>query len=590
MVALAVQGERVNETLSDGFKAFEGAVVDQGREVAQALAARGGHIAKELADHLQLFERSLLRDGGALTERIDEHAQNLSERIGESLGAVDDVISGARLRRRREIDRAGTQCDDARRRDGRAPRVGVGASRHASRRRLAPDRREHRRTTSGYRRDDHDARRRAGRTPRVGVGDPRHASRRRLAPDRREHRRTTSGYRRDDHDARRRAGRTPRVGVGDSRHASRRRLAPDRREHRRTTSGYRRDDRDARRRDGRAPRVGVGRLTARLEDASRHISQNVGGHLGALEQTITRRGEALVERLASSRKISRRASTTPRAISARTSADSFRRSRSRSRGAAKRWWSVSPRSRRLWPRVSTTPRAISARTSANIFTPSGRRSRGAAKRWWSASPPSSEQIASRLGDNSRHFGEELDGKLRVIEETIVERGGRLVETLDAQGVAASRRLGETADKISTEVVRGIAVDRRRHRQQGRRAGRQARRSRDEHRQRARRENRRLRKYVELAPAGDRRPDRLAGRPSRRGARGRREEASRHAGQARHRRGARLQRGRADDDGRAGGQDQGDRRNPGLAARASLRPRSTAGRGRWTRRCSAAPAR
>ena len=55
VVALAVQGERVNETLSDGFKAFEGAVVDQGKEVARTLAARGDHIARELADHLHLF-------------------------------------------------------------------------------------------------------------------------------------------------------------------------------------------------------------------------------------------------------------------------------------------------------------------------------------------------------------------------------------------------------------------------------------------------------------------------------------------------------------------------------------------------------
>ena len=71
VVAIAVQGERVNETLSDRLKAFEDTVLEQSRDAALTLSARGEQIAKGLGDHLQLFERSMLRDGGALTDRID---------------------------------------------------------------------------------------------------------------------------------------------------------------------------------------------------------------------------------------------------------------------------------------------------------------------------------------------------------------------------------------------------------------------------------------------------------------------------------------------------------------------------------------
>ena len=94
IVALATQGERLNEMLGERLATLESSLLQQGGEVAASLAEQGAKVTTTLGDQLSQFEIALARDGGAIAERISESTSRLIEKVGEQISGVETVIGG----------------------------------------------------------------------------------------------------------------------------------------------------------------------------------------------------------------------------------------------------------------------------------------------------------------------------------------------------------------------------------------------------------------------------------------------------------------------------------------------------------------
>jgi hypothetical protein len=93
VLAIATQGERINDVLAERLQAFENSVLTHGGAVARTLSERSDDIAREIGGQLHLFEQALLHEGGAIAERIGEHSHHLTAEVSAHLSAIEEAIS-----------------------------------------------------------------------------------------------------------------------------------------------------------------------------------------------------------------------------------------------------------------------------------------------------------------------------------------------------------------------------------------------------------------------------------------------------------------------------------------------------------------
>lgn len=94
VLALATQGERLNEVLGDRLNNLDSSVFSQGKEVVESLVDHGAKITTILSGQLNQLEQTFVRDGEALVERVAEQTTYFTDNIHERLNKLESVISG----------------------------------------------------------------------------------------------------------------------------------------------------------------------------------------------------------------------------------------------------------------------------------------------------------------------------------------------------------------------------------------------------------------------------------------------------------------------------------------------------------------
>ena len=91
VLALATQGERINEALGDRLNNLEASVISQGREVVDALVDQGEKVTAQLSGQFHQIEQTIAQDGGTLVERVAQQATYLADNVYDRLNKLESV-------------------------------------------------------------------------------------------------------------------------------------------------------------------------------------------------------------------------------------------------------------------------------------------------------------------------------------------------------------------------------------------------------------------------------------------------------------------------------------------------------------------